>query len=251
LRLEKSYSFRRGDDVTIIGNPGLGDSVTLQNAITKGVMSTETTIEGRRFYQLGASVNPGNSGGPVFDTQGRVIGIVASKAERAEAVGFCIPIEDLVHALNRLPALTTQQLAEAEKTHNIRVVCLRTLMAGVVYRFQLDSYLDSIDRAIKGGGTIDDGILAVAKQCTARAADVRANLERDVLPELTSIARDKDIPEDVRRDLRELWTTCADMKSYIDEPRGSFITLSQKVRELKDRFDHLAESLRISVGVGD
>jgi DNA-directed RNA polymerase subunit RPC12/RpoP len=49
LTLAQSYAFRRGDDVTIIGNPGLGGHVTLQNAIAKGVMSTETTLEGQRF----------------------------------------------------------------------------------------------------------------------------------------------------------------------------------------------------------
>ena len=96
LEIGTSYSFHRGDDVTIIGNPGLGGETTLQNAITRGVMSTETEIEGRKYYQLGASVNPGNSGGPVFGPDGKVVGVVASRATKVEAVGFCIPVQDLV-----------------------------------------------------------------------------------------------------------------------------------------------------------
>jgi hypothetical protein len=124
-------------------------------------------------------------------------------------------------------------------------------MAGVIYRTDLETYLDSIDHAIKRGGTIDDGIRAVAKDRIARAVNVRQKMESDVLPELSSLARDEGIPQDVRHDLRELWATCTDMGSYVAEPRGNYITLRQKVLELKDRFDHLAESLRVSVGVGD
>jgi S1-C subfamily serine protease len=44
LELARSYVFQRGDDITILGNPGLGGEISLQNAITRGVMSTEATV---------------------------------------------------------------------------------------------------------------------------------------------------------------------------------------------------------------
>ena len=46
-------------------------------------MSTRTTLEGQRYYQLGIAVNPGNSGGPVFNSSGAVVGIVTRKSSAA------------------------------------------------------------------------------------------------------------------------------------------------------------------------
>src|SRR6202044_2859571 len=86
-----SYSFVKGEDILVIGNPGLGDEVVLENAISRGVMSSKMVIEGKNFLQMSMSINPGNSGGPVFDSSGRVIGVATLKATKAEAVAFCIP----------------------------------------------------------------------------------------------------------------------------------------------------------------
>lgn len=98
--------FRRGQEVVIIGNPGaLG--VTLENAISRGVLSTQVTIGGMEFEQLGASINPGNSGGPVLDMNGQVLGVATLKAKQ-EGVGFCVPRDALrrqaVEALKATPA---------------------------------------------------------------------------------------------------------------------------------------------------
>ena len=71
LRVAPSYTFRKGEDVTAIGNPGAGGELILENAISRGLMSTRTSLEGQRYYQLGIAVNPGNSGGPVFNSYGR------------------------------------------------------------------------------------------------------------------------------------------------------------------------------------
>ena len=49
---------------------------------------------GYRFIQTSAAVNPGNSGGPLLDYHGRVVGMVTLRAE-LENVGFAIPANDL------------------------------------------------------------------------------------------------------------------------------------------------------------
>ena len=93
IQVASSYTFRKGEDVTVIGNPGLGEDAVLENAISRGLMSTKTTLEGSSFYQLSISVNPGNSGGPVFDSHGQVIGVVTLKSSKQEALAFSIPVE--------------------------------------------------------------------------------------------------------------------------------------------------------------
>lgn len=113
LRVARSYRFRKGEDVTVIGSPGVGEGQVLENAISRGVMSTRTSIDGHDFYQLSIAINPGNSGGPVFDSAGRVIGVATLKSSKQEAMGFCIPVEDLHKALD---ALSRQSGSDAEQT---------------------------------------------------------------------------------------------------------------------------------------
>jgi serine protease Do len=82
---------RVGDWVLAIGNPfGLGHSVTA------GIISAKERIIGMgpydSFLQTDADINFGNSGGPLFDIKGRVIGINAAKNTQGAGIGFTIPI---------------------------------------------------------------------------------------------------------------------------------------------------------------
>jgi S1-C subfamily serine protease len=119
LRVAKTYTFRKGEDITIIGSPGFADDV-LENAISRGVMSTRTKVENKDFYQLNVSINHGNSGGPVFDSTGRVIGIATLKSVKQEAMGFCIPIEDVQAALAKLAKQSNADAERFRSNHRIK-----------------------------------------------------------------------------------------------------------------------------------
>ena len=81
---------KSGEDVTIIANPGLGNEV-LDNTVTTGIISNvDRTIAGNHYIQSSAAVNPGSSGGPMFDHNGEVIGVVVLKAG-IDGVGFAVP----------------------------------------------------------------------------------------------------------------------------------------------------------------
>ena len=91
-----SKSLKVGDDVLAIGNP-LGQ---LGGTVTEGIISAldrEVTIGGVKMtlLQTSAAVNPGNSGGGLFNMAGELIGIVNAKksAEGIEGLGFAIPID--------------------------------------------------------------------------------------------------------------------------------------------------------------
>lgn len=120
LRVAKTYAFRKGEDITVIGNPGLGDGQVLENAISRGVMSTKTQIDQQNFYQLGIAINPGNSGGPVFDSAGRVIGVATLKSSKQEATGFSIPIEDLQLALAKMAKESSGDANRYRSRHRIQ-----------------------------------------------------------------------------------------------------------------------------------
>jgi S1-C subfamily serine protease len=85
-----------GDTVLAIGSPG-----GLEKTVTSGIVSAL----GRRFLQIGdviqidAAVNHGNSGGPVVDAEGRLVGIVFAGIEQYQGLNFAVPAERLAAAL--------------------------------------------------------------------------------------------------------------------------------------------------------
>jgi len=122
LGLASGFQFKRGTDVVIIGNPSIGGESILPNAITRGILSTLYTHEGQSFYQLSASVNHGNSGGPVIDLTGRVIGITSSKAKNEEGIAFCIPVEDMLSAVSKVQSASALEKERATSLHRVSVI---------------------------------------------------------------------------------------------------------------------------------
>ena len=59
-------------------------------AVTQGVVSRVHDADGVTYAQTSAQMNPGDSGGPLFDLGGRVAGVVISKMEDSEGVGFAV-----------------------------------------------------------------------------------------------------------------------------------------------------------------
>src|SRR6185503_6369190 len=73
-----------GDRVMMIGSP-----MGLEFTVHEGLVSHLGRVaQGVAFIQLDAKVNPGNSGGPIIDEQGRVVGVVTLKQAQAEGIGL-------------------------------------------------------------------------------------------------------------------------------------------------------------------
>jgi len=75
-----------GDPVTVVGSP-----LELAGTVTTGVVSAYRD----NAVQFSAPISPGNSGGPLVDRDGRVIGVARAKlvADGAEGLGFAVPID--------------------------------------------------------------------------------------------------------------------------------------------------------------
>jgi len=101
-----SDSLSVGDTVYAIGNP-LGE---LDYTMTSGIVSATdrviTTDESTsiNMFQFDAAVNSGNSGGPLYNSEGQVVGVVTAKYSDTgvEGLGFAIPINDAVDIANEL-----------------------------------------------------------------------------------------------------------------------------------------------------
>lgn len=115
------------EDIFVLGYPmtsTMGDEIKY----TTGVISSKTGFQGDvSQYQISAPVQPGNSGGPLFDSKGNVIGIVSAKHTGAENVGYAIKTSylknliDSVLPTNILPATNSvQTFSNSEKVKRIK-----------------------------------------------------------------------------------------------------------------------------------
>ncbi len=78
-----------GDTLYTVGCPS-----GLPWSVSKGVLSySGRLLRGLRFLQTDVLVHPGNSGGPVFDSAGRLIAVMAQRAKNSTEIGFSLPIE--------------------------------------------------------------------------------------------------------------------------------------------------------------
>ena len=99
LWLVNSDSIDDGDPVVAIGTPL---DRTLSSTLTKGIVSGKRDFSGIRMIQTDVSINSGNSGGPLINEKGEVIGMSTMKVKETgvEGIGFCIPSNDIVKMLN-------------------------------------------------------------------------------------------------------------------------------------------------------
>ena len=83
-------SFEKMQDIYTIGAP---KSVSLGQSISTGLISNERKVNNNYLIQMNMSVNSGNSGGPIFDDNGTLHGVVVSKlvGKNVEGISFAIP----------------------------------------------------------------------------------------------------------------------------------------------------------------
>jgi len=89
------YGIAAGDDVYAIGAPN-----SMAYTLTKGVISSKyRKVGGMSYIQTDAAINNGNSGGPLLDNTGNVVGVNSIKVSNNEGIGLAIPITTVMEYL--------------------------------------------------------------------------------------------------------------------------------------------------------
>lgn len=96
LELADSDALKQGQPVVAIGNPH-----GLTHSVVTGVVSGEREIDGRKMIQLAIPIEPGNSGGPLMDLEGRVHGLLTMKSSVTANLGFAVPSNRLKPLLDK------------------------------------------------------------------------------------------------------------------------------------------------------
>lgn len=180
--LGNSSDLKVGELVVVIGTP-LG----LSSTVTSGIVSAlDRTVDadGRRFQmiQTDAAVNPGNSGGPLFDKEGNVIGIITMKevttydsngnAISVEGLGYAIPIDDA-------KSIVLQLMNDGKVTRaGLGITCSTAYdrftgeEAGVIIASIVEG-----GPAANAGLNVDDVIVEVDGEAVSNLADLTAIME--------------------------------------------------------------------------
>jgi hypothetical protein len=115
-----------GEDVFVMGYPlraTMGDEIKLTN----GIISSKTGFQGDiTSYQISAPIQPGNSGGPLFNKNGDLIGIINAKHTGAENASYAVKtlyLKNLVELLDNQPTLQTVSIMNGKSlTQQVEIV---------------------------------------------------------------------------------------------------------------------------------
>ena len=108
LTLATDGAIRPGSQVFVFGSPW-----GLEGTITPGLASGARVIDGRRYLQISGPISAGNSGGPVTDEIGNVIGVAVASLESDNNISFAIPAS----AITSLSAVDMQPIELASVTY--------------------------------------------------------------------------------------------------------------------------------------
>ena len=142
------YAFKNdladvGESVFVLGYP-MTTTMGTEIKLTTGVVSAHSGYENDRMeYQISAPVQGGNSGGPLFDNNGNVIGIINAKHLGAENVSYAIKGAYLLPLVNSLPEgravlPTVNRIQNMDLPHKVKSV--RGCVAYIPALFTIHSF---------------------------------------------------------------------------------------------------------------
>jgi serine protease Do len=198
LPLGDSEALRVGEQVMAIGNPlALGSTVTVGVVSAKGRsigLTRDTSFE--NFIQTDAAINRGNSGGPLVNLRGEVIGIASAMNWGAENIGFAVPVDTLKAVLPQLR--DSGRVSRGYLGINIQNMTWERAQA-----FGLDTAEGALVTTV-----VDD---APASQAGVRHGDVVLNVDgrkvketRDLIDYVSSKPPGSEVTLDVLRDGKRL-----------------------------------------------
>lgn len=232
LELAATAKLRRGQPVLTIGNPALGDEFLL-NAIAAGIVSSEFLIGGHKYRRISINVHAGNSGGPILDQAGCVVGIVSCVATDKAGIAFCIPADTVRQELARAQALSAKQAQKMAADYSLRVLCTRYLIA--TESLLRVCQMQTLSRTLQDADLMADGPAALEQA---------ASLAEGCREALNTLLADERVPVEAKQPLQELATLHDAARDAAAGPRGPVTLYVLYCRKLLEEFDRVAAKVR-------
>jgi S1-C subfamily serine protease len=250
LSLPEAHSFQRGEQVTVLGNPGEEKKGLRENEATSGELAgqfLELDLE-----ELRTSLKAANAGGPVLDATGRIIGMITLRAVRPGRA-YSVPRKDLHEALTTVDSLEAESIARTNSLHNLEVLFRRVAKAGSHYAREMAASGQVVSNALRDGKAPGTVLAAKRGDKQKELAVLHRDLVESVKTLPASVRDDTRIPKKDRDNIAFLWALYGLMKKYVDNPglsnRQEILTFLAKSHELPDLFHAQVKRLRRDLGV--
>lgn len=186
LSIVSSSTLAVGDSVIAIGNPyGLVGSMTTGVVSALGRTITENTTSGfsiANIIQTSTPINPGNSGSPLLNAVGGVVGITTAVVTNSQGLGFAVPSDTILKEIDAL--ITTGSYSGHSylgvSGEDMSYSLAQQSVSSVTYGWKVES--------VVGGGPSDgklkvgDIIIALNSQGIVNGDDLASYLEEHALP---------------------------------------------------------------------
>lgn len=241
----------KGGQVVVIGSPGANvDGGVIENTPTDGLFGGTSKIDDRDVYLISAPINGGNSGGPVFDDQGRVFGVATLSSPGKQAQNYTMTIGNIRNVLSKASKLE----AEYEQTgaeHDLAELYQRLSLVTAYQNASLNVYYNHMNNAQKNKREVSTGILLAKQQRLDLAREYKKRLLDPIEENMTSIVSNRaleksglrnnpdilalrELATDAHRTLENPTTDVALMDKYTDYFPAQRIRL---VRSLRTKLD--------------
>lgn len=167
-----------GDEVYTVGHPlgGLDFSMTSGriSALDRSV-STDSDSAAINMFQFDAAINSGNSGGPVYNSSGEVVGIATAKVgdSGVEGLGFAIPINDAVDIANEL---ITNGYVSGKAYMGVNIDSRYSSVYAQYYSMPVGAYVYNVEAG------------SCAEDCGLAAGDIITELGGDTITSYTDLS---------------------------------------------------------------
>ena len=169
-----------GDTAVVVGNP-LGSGFTVTNGIISA-KDREIDLDGIviNLLQTNAAVNPGNSGGGLFNGKAELVGIVIAKSAGSdiEGIGFAIPINDVKDVISEIK---TYGYIRGRVQLGVNLLDIEDTWDAMIYRVDsLGVYVRSVEEdsdAEKAGIKSGDRIVSIDGKTVKEADDIKSALK--------------------------------------------------------------------------
>ncbi len=240
---------RKGAEVLVIGSPAGHGTEVFQNSVTRGIVSNISTLEnGLQYYQLDAAVNPGNSGGPVVNDAGVVLGVVTLKLMDHEGIAFAVPGSVLARAI--------ESAATGDRAEQAKLILLGRKLTMAVGQLQLSQLFmevcfsrvqSSWAEALTSGKDVQTAVAHVTAELATPLDLNNANME-SVKHCARRWQQSGVLPPSLTFRIASILSALDEMCSFLVRPTGSYMEFERtwrgKLTKLRTECDALERDTR-------
>jgi S1-C subfamily serine protease len=238
----------RGEKIVVIGSPGRPDGDVVENAVTGGELSASVQKDDLNWYQISAAINGGNSGGPVFNTRGQVIGVATWSWVNKQAMNYAVPSADILTGIQRAQARSVREVDQVAAEHDAALAYSRLGKATWLCVFGMAGYSDARTEAARRSEDLDTALQRVTPRMNGIVKGLKENLDKSFNDEiLPHTLANKALPESIRGKIEALRALLGEAADWVDNPKRD--KFEEKTQECDHRLGRIFTQMRHELGL--